>query len=89
MNDKKFQTRGIHRMLLPLTCTLLPAAAAQAAEAPGQKNAAGDRPNVLIIHCDQLGAWALGCYGGTQIETPNIDHLAAEGVVAAVEALLA
>ena len=38
-------------------------------------------PNIVIIHCDQLAAWPLGCYGGDEVGTPNIDGLAAEGVV--------
>lgn len=38
-----------------------------------------DQPNLLIIHTDQLSWWALGCYGGRVVETPNIDRLAAEG----------
>jgi arylsulfatase A-like enzyme len=35
---------------------------------------------LLIIYCDQLSAWALGCYGGHEVATPHIDRLAAEGV---------
>lgn len=36
-------------------------------------------PNLLIIHTDQQSWWTLGCYGGTVVETPNIDRLAGEG----------
>lgn len=36
--------------------------------------------NVLFIMCDQLRLDALSCFGGTVIETPNIDRLAARGV---------
>lgn len=38
-----------------------------------------DRPNVVIIMTDDLGYSDLGCYGG-EIETPNLDALAANGV---------
>ncbi len=38
------------------------------------------RPNVLYLMCDQLAARALELYGGSYVETPNIDRLAAEGV---------
>jgi len=36
-------------------------------------------PNILFIQCDQLNAKALSCYGG-EVDTPNIDRLAQEGV---------
>ena len=39
-------------------------------------------PNVLLIMCDQLSSWALSCYGGTDVSTPHIDRLAAEGLAA-------
>lgn len=38
------------------------------------------RPSVLLITLDTVRADHLGCYGYSQIETPAIDHLAAEGV---------
>jgi arylsulfatase len=38
-----------------------------------------DRPNVLIILADDLGFSDLGCYGG-EIETPQLDALAAGGL---------
>ncbi len=39
------------------------------------------RRNVLLIMCDQLRPDFLGAYGADFISTPNIDALAAEGVV--------
>lgn len=38
------------------------------------------RPNVVLILADDLGARDLGCFGSTYYETPNIDRLAARGV---------
>lgn len=38
------------------------------------------KPNILVIVADDLGTNELGCYGGTNVQTPNIDNLAAEGV---------
>jgi len=37
-------------------------------------------PNIIYIMADDLGYGDLGCYGQTQIETPNIDELAAQGI---------
>jgi arylsulfatase A-like enzyme len=41
--------------------------------------ATGTRPNILIILSDDMGFSDLGCYG-SEIKTPNLDKLAAEGV---------
>jgi arylsulfatase A-like enzyme len=44
---------------------------------------AGDatrRPNIVLIVIDDLGYGELGCYGGTEIPTPQIDSLAKTGV---------
>ena len=38
------------------------------------------RPNILFILSDDQGAWAMGCAGNDEIETPNLDRLAATGM---------
>ena len=38
------------------------------------------RPNILLIVSDDQGYGDLGCYGGEEIKTPNLDRLAEEGV---------
>ena len=38
------------------------------------------RPNMILINCDDLGYGDLGCYGSTVNRTPHLDRLAAEGV---------
>jgi arylsulfatase B len=42
--------------------------------------AAAPMPNVVLIVADDLGYGELGCYGGQDIPTPNIDSLARSGV---------
>lgn len=37
--------------------------------------------NVLFIMSDQHNARALGCYGNSEVKTPNLDALAAQGAV--------
>ncbi|MDE2017147.1 MAG: choline-sulfatase [Hyphomicrobiales bacterium] len=41
----------------------------------------GERPNVLIVMADQLSAPRLRAYGHRVVKTPNLDRLAAAGVV--------
>ncbi|QDT39011.1 sulfatase-like hydrolase/transferase [Stratiformator vulcanicus] len=41
---------------------------------------ADDRPNFVLLFADDLGAETLGCYGGLEFETPELDRMAAEGV---------
>ena len=38
-------------------------------------------PNIVFILIDDMGWRDLGCYGSTFYETPNIDQLAAEGML--------
>lgn len=40
---------------------------------------ADERPNIVLIMCDDMGFSDIGCYGG-EIDTPNLDRLAAEGM---------
>lgn len=42
-------------------------------------NAAAPRPNIILIMSDDMGWSDLGCYGG-EIETPNLDALAENGL---------
>lgn len=61
------------KLLLIFCITLFSVIAAEPA------NAANEKPNVLLILADDLGYSDLGCYGG-DIETPNLDSLAENGL---------
>lgn len=37
-------------------------------------------PNILLLYSDQHNARVLGCYGNSEVKTPNLDKLALEGV---------
>jgi len=39
-----------------------------------------ERPNFVIVLCDDLGYGDLACYGHPVIQTPNLDRFAAEGM---------
>ncbi len=60
----------IYRFLLSLAVTLLTVATGRAEAA---------RPNILLIMCDDMGWSDIGCYGG-EVETPNLNRMAAEGL---------
>ena len=38
-------------------------------------------PNIIVVMADDHAQWALGAYGLDQLDTPNIDWLAAQGVL--------
>ncbi|MFX0099651.1 MAG: sulfatase-like hydrolase/transferase [Candidatus Hodarchaeota archaeon] len=38
-----------------------------------------EKPNILVIHCDQLSWGALSIHGGAVVQTPNIDRIGLEG----------
>ena len=46
-----------------------------------------EKPNIIVIMADDLGYSDLSCYGG-EIETPNIDRLAEEGLRFTVRTLV-
>ena len=39
------------------------------------------QPNIVLLLADDLGYGDLSCYGATEFSTPNIDRIAAEGVL--------
>src|SRR4051812_36918101 len=58
------------RTILPVAVLFLLTSLVQAAPA---------HPNILLILADDMGFSDAGCYGG-DIETPNLDRLAANGL---------
>lgn len=66
-----------HRQLLPLcrVAAMLLALGSAAATA----FASDSRPNIVVILADDMGYSDIGCYG-SEIATPNLDRLAADGL---------
>ena len=52
----------------------------EVANAKNPQATAKSTPNIVVIMADDLGYGDLSCYGATNIETPNIDRLAANGI---------
>jgi arylsulfatase A-like enzyme len=64
--------RRIAASILGIAISLAPSSVHAAVPEP--------HPNLVIIVTDDLGYGDLSCYGATQIHTPNVDRLAAEGM---------
>ncbi len=64
-------------LLSPLGCMV-----ANGQEATQKEAEAPDceRPNVIIIYADDLGYGDLECFGAKNVETPNVNRLASEGI---------
>jgi len=56
----------------------MPGCGDQLQQASGGKST--DKPNVVIIFCDDVGYADIGVFGAKGYETPNLDRMAAEGV---------
>lgn len=54
-----------------IAATLISASASQAAS----------KPNIVYLMSDDQSTYSLGCYGNTDVKTPNIDRLGADGIV--------
>ena len=70
------------KLSFPLLCsTTLLAGAWPAVTTAAQKQASSDKPNIIFILCDDMGYSDLACYGQKYIQTPNLDRMAAEGML--------
>ncbi|MBN2307337.1 MAG: sulfatase-like hydrolase/transferase [Candidatus Hydrogenedentes bacterium] len=71
--SKRITRRRFVTSTTALACAPAALAGTPAASAPQE------RPNILVIHADQHRMDCLGAYGNTDIRTPHIDALAADG----------
>ena len=66
---------------LPGALMMTGAAALAASSCTSEHSAKNSLPNVVFILADDLGWGDLSCYGQERFTTPNIDRLAAEGML--------
>ncbi|MBX3420662.1 MAG: arylsulfatase [Pirellulaceae bacterium] len=70
----------LHFFTIALFCLLINLLIpAVLADTPLGNSKSSVRPNIVLILADDLGYSDLGCYGG-EIDTPNLDRLAAGGI---------
>ena len=48
--------------------------------APGSSTHAAEKPNIVLVFIDDMGWGDFSCFGNAEVQTENIDRLAAEGV---------
>ena len=66
---------SIYRLLSPFFVFFLFSACVSA-----QKQEVKKQPNVLVIFADDQGTFDTNAYGSTDLETPNLDRIAQEGI---------
>ena len=71
---------GLGRLSLPFARVRLPAGLAEADALPAAPGSLAGC-SVLLVTLDTVRVDRIGCYGNEEIETPNLDRLAADGVV--------
>lgn len=42
---------------------------------------AAEKPNIVYLMADDQSTYSMGCYGNADVKTPNLDQLAADGMV--------
>ncbi|QDH80029.1 arylsulfatase [Echinicola soli] len=62
-------------------CFLAPLIMVGCQSAEKQTNSKGDKPNIIYIYADDMGYGEVGVNGQEKIKTPNLDKMAAEGMV--------
>lgn len=64
---------NLSNLFLPLATLSLASCASQKKEEP-------KRPNIIFMMTDDHTTQAMSCYGGSLLQTPNMDRIANEGI---------
>jgi arylsulfatase A-like enzyme len=70
----------MNRILQTLLCVLCAFVVQSGSAAKPHRGQAERLPNIIVFLTDDQGYGDLGCYGSTNIATPNVDRLRAEGM---------
>lgn len=76
-----FSSRLVGIVMVSMTCVLLPCRQGLTDErAATSDRSTSTRPNIIVILADDQGYGDLGCFGADDLNTPNLDGLAASGM---------
>ena len=78
--DKNFKYYTMKKECGLITVALATGLISQAAEKKKATTEEPKNPNVIIIYADDLGYGDLACYGAKNVETPNVNRLAQNGI---------
>ena len=78
MSDNFSRREFLRAAGLTAAALAMPGCGGQLRQASSGKST--DKPNVVIIFCDDVGYADIGVFGAKGYETPNLDRMAAEGV---------
>ena len=68
-------------LLLVLAVSTSQAQTAAKKRAPKPNAGLDARPNIVFLMSDDQSTYTMGCYGNPDVQTPNLDRLAADGMV--------
>jgi arylsulfatase A len=78
MSDNMNRREFLRAAGLAAAALALPGCEGRLRQTSGGKSS--DKPNIVIIFCDDVGYADIGVFGAKGYETPNLDRMAAEGV---------
>ena len=78
--SKDGYTRRNFLKTIGLTVTSLTVPACMGSHRSRGSKASAEKPNLIIIFTDDQGYQDVGCFGSPNINTPNLDRMAAEGM---------
>jgi len=78
MSDNLNRREFLRAAGLTAAALAMPGCGGDLRQTSGEKST--DKPNVIIIFCDDVGYADIGVFGAKGYETPNLDRMAAEGV---------
>jgi len=70
--------KTMRRTLLKLTFLVVATGFLMGCSSPEKED---QKPNIIFIMADDLGYADLGCFGQKNIKTPNLDQMAADGIM--------